>query len=147
VRGPFYEMVPDFRLEARFGDVTVHATGEWMVLQLREAFHEGTDGRYLVFDRDARFSTRCISFQSRPVFLASHQPPHAVAERSLRKDGFEAFGTICSTTSSFSMRPISGAWLEVIRAIITPIALTNPGERLTSSLGRSPASLFLDEGA
>ncbi len=31
---------------------------------------------------------------------------------------FEVFGTICSTTSSFSMRLISGAWDGIISAII-----------------------------
>jgi putative transposase len=39
-------------------NVTAHPTGEWVVQQLREAFPENTDKRYLIFDRDAKSNYR-----------------------------------------------------------------------------------------
>jgi putative transposase len=39
-----------------------HPTGEWVVQQLREAFHERTDDQYLIFDRDAKFGAEVHQF-------------------------------------------------------------------------------------
>jgi putative transposase len=37
-------------------NATEHPTGKWIVQQLREAFPEGTAPRYLIFDRDSKYT-------------------------------------------------------------------------------------------
>jgi hypothetical protein len=43
-------------------NVTGHATAEWVVRQLREAFPEAASYRYVILDRDAKFDACVISF-------------------------------------------------------------------------------------
>jgi putative transposase len=43
-------------------DVTESPTSEWVVQQLREAFSDSTEDRYLIFDRDAKFSSDVQGF-------------------------------------------------------------------------------------
>jgi hypothetical protein len=42
--------------------VSRHATGEWVIQQLRESFPEAAPHRYVIFDRDSIFDANVITF-------------------------------------------------------------------------------------
>jgi hypothetical protein len=43
-------------------NVTRHPTAEWVIQQLREAFHDACPYRYVVFDRDSIFDADVVAF-------------------------------------------------------------------------------------
>jgi hypothetical protein len=43
-------------------NVTRHPTAEWLVQQLREAFPEDGQHRYVIFDRDSTFNNEVVTF-------------------------------------------------------------------------------------
>jgi hypothetical protein len=43
-------------------NVTTRPTSDWVVQQLREAFPESAQYRYVIFDRDAKFNEGVIAF-------------------------------------------------------------------------------------
>lgn len=43
-------------------NVTRHPTAEWVVQQLREAFHEAGPRRYVILDRDVKFDADVLAF-------------------------------------------------------------------------------------
>ena len=43
-------------------NVTSHPNAEWVVQQLRETFPEAEPYRYVIFDRDAKFSAEVVDF-------------------------------------------------------------------------------------
>ena len=87
-------------------------------------FPESTDDQYLIFDRDAKFSAEMHQFLDSAGISAIRTSYRSPWQNGIAERWFEVFGMICSTTSSFSMRPISGALHGTISAIITPIAPT-----------------------
>jgi hypothetical protein len=145
-------------------NVAAHPTGEWVVQQLREAFHESTDGQYLIVDRDAKFSAELHQFLGSAGISGIRTSYCSPWQNGVAESWIGSFRNDCSTTSSCVMRPISGAWHGIIFAIITPSGthdgldkdtpqgrpplIRNPGKRLASNphLGRSPPSLFLGRG-
>lgn len=67
-------------------NVTRHPTSIWVVQQLREAFPYDSNHKYLVFDRDAKFSYEVIeavkAFGSKPVRTCFRSPwQNGIAER------------------------------------------------------------------
>jgi putative transposase len=70
-------------------NVTESPTSEWVVQQLREAFSDSTEDRYLIFDRDAKFSSDVQAFLDSAGISAirtSYRSPwqNGVAERWVR---------------------------------------------------------------
>jgi hypothetical protein len=78
-------------------NVTEHPTSEWVVQQIREAFSDSSDERYLIFDRDAKFGADVQGFWTRPGFLPYAPATEARGRTELPKGGFEVFETICWT--------------------------------------------------
>jgi len=69
--------------------VTEHPTSEWVVQQLRQAFPEGNDDQYVIFDRDAKFSADIHMFLDSAGISglrASYRSPwqNGIAERWVR---------------------------------------------------------------
>ena len=70
-------------------NVTESPTSEWVVQQLREAFSDSSDDRYVIFDRDAKFSADVQGFLDSAGISAirtSYRSPwqNGVAERWVR---------------------------------------------------------------
>ena len=70
-------------------NVTESPTSEWVVQQLREAFSDSSDDRYVIFDRDAKFSADVQGFLDSAgisVIRTSYRSPwqNGVAERWVR---------------------------------------------------------------
>ncbi len=63
-------------------NATVHPTAAWVIQQLREAFPYDTAPRYLIFDRDATFSTAVVDF-----IKAMGTKPHRTSYRSPWQNG------------------------------------------------------------
>jgi putative transposase len=66
-------------------NVTAHPTAEWVVQQLREAFTDSDRHRYVILDRDSKFSREVVAFLKssgiRPVRTSVHSPwQNGVAE-------------------------------------------------------------------
>jgi hypothetical protein len=53
-------------------NATEHPTSEWVVQHLREAFPETAEDKYLIFDRDAKFSTDVRQFLDSSWISAIH---------------------------------------------------------------------------
>jgi hypothetical protein len=53
-------------------NATGHPTSEWVVQHLREAFPETAEDKYLIFDRDAKFSTDVRQFLDSSWISAIH---------------------------------------------------------------------------
>jgi transposase InsO family protein len=78
-------------------NVTAHPTADWVVQQLREAFPDVPRHRYVILDRDARFSREVVSFLKssgiEPVRTSVRSPwQNGLAERwvgSARRDCFD----------------------------------------------------------
>ena len=78
-------------------NVTVHPTAEWVVQQLRETFSDSDRHRYVILDRDSKFSAEVIGFLRssgiKPVRTSVRSPwQNGVAERwvgSARRDCFD----------------------------------------------------------
>ena len=69
-------------------NATFHPTATWVIQQLREAFPDKTDGRYVIFDRDSIFSGAVARFitsmGARPVRTSFRSPwQNGIAERHL----------------------------------------------------------------
>ena len=69
-------------------NATFHPTAAWVIQQLREAFPDHTDGRYVIFDRDSIFSGAVARFitsmGARPVRTSFRSPwQNGIAERHL----------------------------------------------------------------
>jgi putative transposase len=57
-------------------NVTESPTSEWVVQQLREAFSDSSEDRYLIFDRDAKVQYRRAKVSRLGGhFCHTHQPP------------------------------------------------------------------------
>jgi putative transposase len=77
------------RREILHCNATHHPTGEWIVQQLREAFPDTSETKYLIFDRDAKFGAAIPDFakaSSMEVVRTSYRSPwqNGVAERWIR---------------------------------------------------------------
>ena len=78
-------------------NVTAHPTAEWVVQQLRETFSDSDRHRYVILDRDSKFSAEVIGFLHssgiKPVRTSVRSPwQNGVAERwvgSARRDCFD----------------------------------------------------------
>jgi putative transposase len=70
-------------------NVTEHPTSEWVVQQLRQAFPETGDDQYVIFDRDAKFSSDVRMFLDSAGISGIRTSYRAVAERNCRKVGSE----------------------------------------------------------
>jgi transposase InsO family protein len=78
-------------------NVTAHPTADWVVQQLRETFPDSTRHRYVILDRDAKFSREVLDFLDasgiEPVRTSVRSPwQNGVAERwvgSARRECFD----------------------------------------------------------
>ncbi len=78
-------------------NVTAHPTAEWIVQQLREGFPDSGPHRFVIFDRDSKFSGEVTTFLKssglKPVRTGVRSPwQNGVAERwvgSARRDCFD----------------------------------------------------------
>jgi len=78
-------------------NVTAHPSAEWVVQQLRETFPDSDRHRYVILDRDSKFSAEAIGFLHssgiKPVRTSVRSPwQNGVAERwvgSARRDCFD----------------------------------------------------------
>jgi transposase InsO family protein len=78
-------------------NVTAHPTAEWVVQQLRETFSDSDRHRYVILDRDSKFSAEVIGFLRstgiKPARTSVRSPwQNGVAERwvgSARRDCFD----------------------------------------------------------
>jgi putative transposase len=105
---------------------TAHPTSDWVVQQLREAFPFPSSYRYVILDRDAKFSQEVLQFLKssglKPVRTSVRSPwQNGVAERwvgSIRREVLDP------TTSSRSTSSICGDWYVITWPITTKIERT-----------------------
>ena len=129
-------------------NVTEHPTGEWVVQQLREAYPESTDGQYLIFDRDSKFSAEVGQFLESAGITAirtSYRSPwqNGTAERWVRSFRNDLLDHVIVFHESH-LRRLARDYLRYYHADRTHDGLDkdtpkgrqastrNPGERLAS---------------
>jgi len=129
-------------------NVTQHPTDDWVVQQLREAFPDSTDDQYLIFDRDAKFSTAVHQFLDsagisdiRTSFRSPWQ--NGVAERWVRSFRNDLLDQVIVLHEPH-LRRLARDYLAYYHADRThdglnkdtpqgrPQSIRNPGERLAS---------------
>ena len=136
------------RREITHFNVTDHPTGEWVVQQLREAFPESTEDQYLIFDRDAKFSTEVHQFLDSAGVSAirtSYRSPwqNGVAERWVRSVRNDLLDQVIVLNEAH-LRRLARDYLQYYHSDRThdgldkdtphgrPPSTRNPGERLAS---------------
>ena len=128
--------------------MTEHPTSAWVVQQLREAFPESTDGQYLIFDRDTKFSADVHQFLESAGISAirtSYRSPwqNGIAERWLRSFRNDLLDHVIVINERHVLR-LARDYLRYYHADRThdgldkdtpngrPKSIRNPGEQLAS---------------
>jgi hypothetical protein len=70
-------------------NVTRHPTAEWVVQQLREAFPETGQHRYVIFDRDSTFNNEVVTFLKATGLEPKRTSIQAPWQNGSRSDGWE----------------------------------------------------------
>ena len=129
-------------------NATEHPTSEWVVQQLREAFPETAVDQYLIFDRDAKFSTDVHQFLDSSGISAIHTSYHSpwqngIAERWVRSFRNDLLDHVIVVNESH-LRRLAQDYLRYYHADRThdgldkdtpagrPKSIRNPDERLSS---------------
>ncbi len=115
---------------------TAHPTGEWIVQQLREALPLPCPYRYILFDRDAKFSNDVL-VMLKASGIKPLRTSGAPGRTGSLNDGSAVLAAKCLITSSRSTNAISDASGVSIWRIITKTAHTSDWKRRRLPVGRS----------